>query len=175
MPFCAFVGDIADKARTMLHHAPPEPTPAWAVGVNEVNTSMDADIAARLPLCSFGPGGGYIVDWQVRKVDLADYRARLQPTPHRPVPCSAAASPDGCSWDVQRLGDRQPPLAELPDRLPSGRARPLRRLRPLGALARLVRRRTRIAPPATGGRRRRDGSKQRRRGSTRRRDGRKSA
>jgi len=32
----------------------------------------------RLPLCSFGPGGSYIVDWQIEIADLADPR-RLYP------------------------------------------------------------------------------------------------
>jgi len=34
---------------------------------------------ADLPLCSFGPGGGYVVDWQVKNRDLADARRRFPP------------------------------------------------------------------------------------------------
>ena len=37
------------------------------------------DGTADLPLCSFGPGGGYVVDWQVRRPDLADPRRAFPP------------------------------------------------------------------------------------------------
>src|SRR3954469_15280006 len=42
----------------------------------------DRDLAMDLPplpLCSFGPGGNYIVDWQVKKNDLGDPRRALPP------------------------------------------------------------------------------------------------
>ncbi len=34
-------------------------------------------LVPHLPLCCFGPGGSYIVDWQVKKMDLRDPHARL--------------------------------------------------------------------------------------------------
>jgi hypothetical protein len=34
---------------------------------------------ADLPLCSFGPGGAYVIDWQVQQRDLSDARRRFPP------------------------------------------------------------------------------------------------
>jgi hypothetical protein len=48
-------------------------------GQGNQTSDIRPDGTADLPLCSFGPGGGYTVDWQVRKPDLADPRRAHPP------------------------------------------------------------------------------------------------
>ncbi|HEY4329697.1 MAG TPA: hypothetical protein VGN88_08165, partial [Phycisphaerae bacterium] len=56
-------------ARTMLRN-----TSRMFVPLGDPRQRISDPAMRLLPLCSFGPGGSYIVDWQVKTPDLADPR-----------------------------------------------------------------------------------------------------